>query len=192
MSALDDAPRIQPVDRAEWRDWLAGHHATGRGVWVVTYKKAAAKPSPAYEELICEALCFGWIDATARAVDAERTALYFCPRRKGSVWAATNKARVERLIAGGLMQPAGLAVIDRAVADGSWTALDRSESLSPPEELEAAFDRYPRSRAAFDAFPASARKQLIGWVDSAKRPETRERRADEAARRAQQGMRAFP
>jgi uncharacterized protein YdeI (YjbR/CyaY-like superfamily) len=192
MSALDSAPTIQPADRAEWRRWLADQHATCDGVWVAYFKKSARRDGIAYEELICEALCFGWVDATARTVDAERTALYFSPRRKGSVWAATNKARVEQLMAAGLMQPAGLAAIERAKADGSWTALDRSESLTPPDELEAAFDRFPGSRERFDAFPPGARKQLIGWVDSAKRTETRERRADETARQAQAGLRAYP
>lgn len=192
MSALDTAPTIQPADRLEWRAWLADQHATCDGVWVAYFKKSARRDGVAYEELICEALCFGWVDATARTVDAERTALYFSPRRKGSVWAATNKARVEQLMAAGLMQPAGLAAIERAKADGSWTALDRSESLTPPDELEAAFDRFPGSRETFDAFPPGARKQLIGWVDSAKRAETRERRADETARQAQAGIRAYP
>ena len=133
-----------------------------------TSRKSARRPGPAYEDLIEEALCFGWIDGTLRPVDEQRTSLYFCPRRKGGIWAASNKARVERLRAAGLMTAAGEAVIARAIADGSWTILDRSEALELPDELAAALARRPGGREAFDALAASTRKQLIYHVDSAK------------------------
>ena len=190
MAALDDAESIQPTSRAEWRQWLADHHDSSPGVWVITYKKNAAKAGPTYEDLVLEALCFGWIDSTARRVDEERTKLYLCPRRRGGGWAATNKARIERLEADGLIMPAGRAVIEQAMADGSWTKLDGSESLTVPRELRAALRRYPGSTKEFNGFPAGVRKQLIFWVDDAKREETKAKRADEIARLAQQGIRA--
>jgi len=183
-----DAEQVEFTTRDGWRAWLTERHDTSTGAWVVYFKKSAREAGPTYEDLIEEALCFGWIDGTARSVDERRTSLYFCPRRKGSVWAASNKARVERLIAGGRMAPAGLAAIQRAKADGSWTILDRSESLTVPGELASAFARHPGSREAFDAFPPSTRKQLISWVDSAKRPATTQRRTEEIARLAQQGI----
>ena len=186
----DDAEHVQFEKRSQWRTWLKRHHATSSGVWVITYKKAANKPSPTYEELVLEALCFGWIDSKPGKVDDERTKLYFCPRKKGSGWAATNKARIEILEAEGLMTPAGRALIDQAKADGSWSKLDRSEGNVIPPALEAAFPAYPGSRENFDAFPPGIRKQLIFWVDDAKREETRDRRADEIARLAQQNIRA--
>ena len=114
-------------------------------------------------------------------MDDERTSLYFCPRRQGGGWAATNKARIERLRIDGLMTEAGEAVIARAVADGSWTILDRSEALELPDELAAALARRAGGIDAFNALSASMRKQLIYQVDSAKRPETRERRAEDIA-----------
>jgi uncharacterized protein YdeI (YjbR/CyaY-like superfamily) len=190
MGALDDAPDVHCASRAEWRAWLKAHHATSKGVWAVYYKKSSPGPSPDYEELVLEALCFGWIDSIARRVDDRRTKLYFCPRKKGSVWAATNKARIEQLLAQGLMTRAGQAVIDQAKADGSWNSLDQSESLSEPPDLVKAFRAYPGSRAEWKAFPPGVRKQLIYWLTSAKTPGTRARRADEIARLAQQGIRA--
>ena len=187
---LADAEPVEFATRAQWRRWLERNHATSSGARVTYYKKSAGRPGPAYEDLIEEALCFGWIDGAARSVDDQRTSLYFCPRRKGSGWAATNKARIERLVADGRMRPAGLAAIERAKADGSWTTLDRSESLTVPEELVQAFAEHPGSADAFNSFPPGARKQLIYRVDSAKRAATRARRADEIARLAQQGIRA--
>jgi uncharacterized protein YdeI (YjbR/CyaY-like superfamily) len=191
MAAHDDAAHIQPASRDEWRSWLEENHETCPGVWVITYKKSAGRPGPTYEDLVLEALCFGWIDSRPGRVDAHRTKLYLCPRRKGSGWAATNKARIAMLVERGLMTPAGQAVIDAAKADGSWTTLDASETLSVPAELNAAFRRHPGSRRAFNAFPAGIRKQLIFAVTSAKRADTKRRRADEIASKAQRGERAF-
>jgi uncharacterized protein YdeI (YjbR/CyaY-like superfamily) len=177
-----DAERVEFATRQGWRDWLHANSESSPGVFVVYFKKSARQTGPVYDDLIEEALCFGWIDGTARSVDDLRTSLYFCPRRRGGMWAASNKARVERLRAAGLMTAAGEAVIERAVADGSWTILDRSEALELPEELAASLARRPGGREAFDALRPGARKQLIYQVDSAKRPETRERRAEEIAR----------
>lgn len=177
MGKHDDAERIQFDTRKAWRAWLTAHHGTSTGLFVIYYKKSARKPGPSYDDLIEEALCFGWVDGTLRTVDDERTSLWFCPRRKGSVWAASNKARVERLSADGAMTPAGLAAIERAKADGSWSILERSDALTPPPELISAFAAHPGSAAAFEALSPGARKQLIYQVDSAKRAETRERRA---------------
>jgi uncharacterized protein YdeI (YjbR/CyaY-like superfamily) len=177
----DEAERHAFSSRAQWRAWLDRHHDTSPGVFVVYPKKSAGLPGPTYEDLIEEALCFGWIDGTLRSVDEQRTSLYFAPRRIGSMWAASNKGRVERLREAGLMTAAGEAVITRAVTDGSWTILDRSEALELPDELAAALARRPGSAEAFEALPASTRKQLIYQVDSAKRTDTRVRRAESIA-----------
>src|SRR6476469_11269592 len=121
--------RVQPDSVAAWRAWLAEHHTRGTGIWLVTGRAGSAGPKISYEESVEQALCFGWVDSKGRSLDAERTMLWFAPRKRGSGWARTNKERIERLTAGGLMSPAGLAVIDAAKADGSWTLLDDVEDL---------------------------------------------------------------
>ena len=100
---------VQLNDRATWRRWLERNHATKTGVWLVTFKKSAGKPRIDYEAAVEEAICFGWIDSRSKAVDAERTSLYFTPRRPTSDWTEGNIARYERLEAQGLMTPAGRA-----------------------------------------------------------------------------------
>ena len=97
MSALDDAPLLQPEDRAAWRAWLEANHATVRGVWLVMWRARARRTGLDYEAAIEEALCFGWVDGTAGRVDEERGKLYFAQRKPRSGWAAMNKARSERL-----------------------------------------------------------------------------------------------
>lgn len=185
-----DAPLFHPRSREEWRAWLQQHHATATGVWLVTWRRGAGEAALDYEAQVEEALCYGWVDGTAGTVDERRSRLYFSPRRPGSGWAATNKARVERLIAEGRMQPAGLAVIERARADGSWTLLDSVERLEVPDDLAAALAANPAAGANFGAFPPSARKQLLAWVVTARRPDTRARRVAEVVEAAARNERA--
>ncbi len=185
MSVLDDAPLVQPDDRAAWRAWLDANHATARGVWLVSWRpRSGRRPGVDYEAAIEEALCFGWVDSTGGHLDDERGKLYFAPRKARSPWAASNKARVERLIAEGRMTPAGLAAIDRAKANGSWEVLDGAERLEVPDDLAAALDARPPAAANFAAFPPSTRKMLLGWVALAQRPETRATRVAKVAEAA--------
>lgn len=187
--AMDDRERFQPADRAAWRAWLAEHHDTSPGVWVVTWKRSAGRPVLPYEDLVEEALAYGWIDSTARGLDADRTMLHFGPRRVGSGWSRPNKVRIERLLAAGLMAPPGLAALERARADGSWTLLDEVEDLVVPPDLAAALDRHPGAAAAWEALPPSARKVALTRLVQAKRPGTRTARVEDIARRTAAGER---
>ena len=190
MSALDDAPLVHADDRATWHAWLEANHATARGAWLVTWRPRTGRAYLDYEAAIEEALCFGWVDSTAGHFDDDRGKLYFAPRKPRSGWAATNKARIERLIADGRMAPAGLAAIERAKANGSWELLDSVERLEVPDDLAVALDRVPPAAANFAAFPPSARKMLLAWVAMARRPETRATRIAEVAQAAARNERA--
>lgn len=173
----------------QWRAWLAEHHGSGvDGVWLVMWRPATGRPRVTYEEAIEEALCFGWVDSMSGPVDAERSRLWFTPRRAGSPWSRTNKERVARVEADGRMTDAGRAVVERARADGSWTYLDQVEALVVPDDLAAALGALPGARERWDAFTAAARKAALRWVLDARRPATREARVAETARLAQQGV----
>jgi uncharacterized protein YdeI (YjbR/CyaY-like superfamily) len=117
----DAYPQVEVESRAELRRWLEEHHATSTGIRLVTYKKADPRYLP-YEHVVEEALCFGWIDSKARRVDELRTSLVLTPRKTRSNWSPPNRERVERLLAAGLMEPAGRAAVERAKADGTWGA----------------------------------------------------------------------
>ena len=196
MSALDDAPLVRADDRATWRAWLEANHAGTRGAWLVLWRprSARARSGPAvldYEGAVEEALCFGWVDSTGGAIDDERTRLYFAPRKPRSGWAATNKARIERLIEEGRMAPAGSAAIEQAKANGSWEILDSAERLEVPDDLAAALAALPTAALNFGVFPPSARKQLLTWVAFAVRPETRAKRVRRIAEAAARNERAL-
>lgn len=161
-------------------------------MWLVTGRPGSDLPRLDYEAAMEEALCFGWIDGQASTVDERRSKLYFAPRRAGSPWSRYNKARVERVIAAGSMTEAGLAVIERAKADGSWAVFDSVGRLELPAELEQALAGQPSARANWDAWPASVRRQLLASIVLAKRPETRVRRIAKAAEMAARDERPGP
>ena len=175
--ATHNRETLMPETRAAWRRWLTRNHATSPGVWLVYYKKHAATANRlTYETALLEALCFGWIDSRIQPLDKDRSRQMFSPRRPRSIWSAPNKARVVQLIAQGLMKPAGQAAIDAAKTNGSWDQLDAAESLEVPADLRRELRRNAPARRNFEALSAWARKRLLGWIHSAKRPETRQRR----------------
>ena len=188
--ARDDAPLVHAEDRAAWRAWLEANHASASGAYLVSWRRGHG-PSVPYEEAVEEALCFGWIDSSGGNLDERRSKQYFAPRKPRSGWAATNKARVERLIAAGLMTPAGLAAIERARENGSWTLLDDVERGVIPEDLSAALAAHPPAAENFDAFPRSTKRMLLERVAQARRPETRAARILEIATLAARNERAF-
>lgn len=174
---------LAPGSRAEWRAWLQERPDRTEGVWVAYPKKSAQLTGPSYDDLVEEALCFGWIDGQGAKGDNDRTLNWFSPRRKGGIWARSNKERVERLVAAGVMTERGLAVIEAAKEDGSWAQYDDVEALVVHDDLAEALDATAGAREAFAALPQSHQREYLWWVYEAKRPETRVRRIAETVRR---------
>lgn len=189
-----DLPRVPVSSRLAWRRWLEHNADTSAGVWAVTTKKAHLAPGQAFvsaQDLNEECLCFGWVDSKPGRVDTTRTALLCTPRKPGSSWSKVNKDRLERLLAGGMVTPRALAVIEAAKTDGSWSRLDDVDALVVPEDLAAALADRPPARAHFDAFPPSARRGILEWILNAKRPATRSARVEKTVELARQNIRAL-
>jgi uncharacterized protein YdeI (YjbR/CyaY-like superfamily) len=173
--------------REVWRAWLEQHHATSAEIWLVLGKKDSGVQTVTLDEATEEAVCFGWVDSIMKRLDERTSALRFTPRKPKSVWSQSNVDRVRRLTAQGKMTPAGLAAVAAGKASGQWAAAtQRDVLLAPPAELEAAFATRPGTRDGFARLPDSLKKQLIYWVASAKREETRRRRIDEVIRRSEE------
>jgi len=164
---------------AAWEAWLAEHHADSDGIWVKFAKKGSGIPTVVYQEAVHEALRYGWIDGHTKRVDDDWYIQRFTPRRARSRWSKINCAKAEALIASGQMQPAGLAEVERAKADGRWeAAYDAPSTATVPDDLRAALDADPEASAFFETLDSNNRYAILHRLQEAKKPETRVRRIE--------------
>lgn len=177
-----------PASREEWRNWLKENHSSSQSVWLVQYKQKSARPSISWSDSVEEALCFGWIDSTRNTIDEEQFVQFFCKRKPTSNWSKINKAKVERLIATGMMGEAGFKSIEIAKKNGSWSILDEVEELVIPEDLAEAFQSQSGAEDYFIGLSKSVKKMMLQWIVLAKRPETRQKRITEIVEHAAQKL----
>jgi uncharacterized protein YdeI (YjbR/CyaY-like superfamily) len=187
---LDDLVRVEVRDRQAWRDWLSEHYEQSESIWLVSYKKHTAYYL-SYDAIVEEALCFGWIDSLPRKLDDERTMLLLSPRKPKSVWSKLNKTRVAELMAQQLIMPAGLAKIEQAQKDGSWTFLDDVEALIIPPDLSAVLAANSEAESYFEKFSPSAKKGILQWIKMAKQQKTRQQRIEKTVAMAAQNLKSF-
>ena len=162
---MGELRRVRPKSRKAWRDWLEKNHASSRGVWLVYAKKHTGLPSLTYNDAVEEALCFGSIDSKINPIDDAFYMQVFTPRKPESAWSALNKARVERLLAAGLMAAAGLAMVKAAKESGTWNARKHVEELNIPPDLEKAIKANPdasRHWASYSRKSAERRALPLG------------------------------
>jgi uncharacterized protein YdeI (YjbR/CyaY-like superfamily) len=160
--------------RPSWRRWLAAHGASSPGVWVVRYKPHTGVKSMSYEDLVREALCFGWIDSLVKRLDENRYAIKVTPRRATSRWSDSNRRRWKELQAAGLLAAPGLAAAPTADRYGP-----KPKVPELPAYIRAAFKTQPRAWTYFQTLSARNRRDFVVWIHTAKRAETRERRIRE-------------
>jgi uncharacterized protein YdeI (YjbR/CyaY-like superfamily) len=177
-------------NRKTWRCWLEKNNDKEKSVWLIMYRKNAAKKSVNYAEAVEEALCFGWIDSKANKRDEESFYQFFTRRNLKSNWSRVNKERVAKLIDDRLMTSRGLETIELAKRNGTWTALDKIENLELPIDLKKALKQNAEAAKYFDAFPRSVKKGILEWIQNAKKEETREKRIKETVSLALKNIRA--
>ena len=164
---------------SEFRQWLAKNHRQPEGIWLRIFKKDSGEASVTYAEALDEALCFGWSDGQKRPYDELSWRQRFTRRRPKSGWSRINTERAERLIAAGRMKPAGQAQIDAAKNDGRWTAAYDSQSRATfPADLLAALDQNAKAKAFFESLNGANRYAIAYRLQTAKRPETKQRRME--------------
>ncbi|MDI9409523.1 MAG: YdeI/OmpD-associated family protein [Candidatus Pacebacteria bacterium] len=159
--SIETVATICPTSREEWRDWLAAHHQTEDAIWLVYFKKSSGKPSLSWSDAVSEALCFGWIDSVKKTIDQDSYRQYFCKRKATSGWSRINKDKVAELQAAGLMAAAGLASVERAKENGSWTHLDSVEAMVIPDDLAAEFLLHPTAKTVFAKMSKTNQKQHL-------------------------------
>ncbi|MCZ8080598.1 MAG: YdeI/OmpD-associated family protein [Rhodobacteraceae bacterium] len=185
-----DAPILTIRTRADMRTWLAANHATHGSVWLATYKKHHPDYL-AYEPVVEELLCWGWIDSVTRTLDADLSMILISRRNPKSAWSAINKAHVLRARASGAMTAAGEALIATAQANGMWAFLDDVERLEVPPDLAAALE-LSGTTVFWTALPRSIKRGTLEWLKTAKTLETREKRIADITGSAAQNLRPSP
>ncbi len=159
------------VTPERWRAWLAKHHASESEVWLIFHKKHTGKRSVAYKDALDEALCYGWIDSLIKRIDDDRYARKFTPRKAESNWSSVNIKRYGELKAARRLAAPGLAR-----GPEGRPVVDSPRPTEVPAYIERTFRRDRKAWACFEALAPSYRRGYIGWIDSAKREETRNSR----------------
>ncbi len=155
--------------RPQWRAWLKKNHAKKKEVWLIYYKKASGKKRIPYEDAVKEALCFGWIDSTAKGIDDESWAQRFGPRRKGSPISPLNLEHIKKLLSEGKMTPAGMVHLtgngNTSNEDAHIELKKKHVKLIIPKDVLRALKKDPEVWKNFQAFPENYKRIRIGWLD---------------------------
>lgn len=162
---------------AEFRKWLRRSCGDSAELLVGFYKTDSGQPSLTWPESVDEALCFGWIDGVRKRVDDVSYTIRFTPRKPGSIWSSVNIRRARALIEQGRMTPAGLEAFTsrRASKSGVYSYEQRPDSLVEP--YAGTLARNVAARRFFERQAPSYRRAATWWVISAKKEETRLKRA---------------
>jgi len=186
---LKDLQTLDLTTGAAWRRWLRANHRREPGVWLVYYKRHTKRPRIPYQDALEEALCFGWIDALVRTVDADRYAQKWTPRRDGSGWSKINRALAQKLIEQGRMTKAGLEKLGPDPANPPRARAPAVVTAAPPEFTQA-LRRNAKARTMFETLAPSYRSRYLRWIEDAKRDETRRRRIARVIELLSQGVKA--
>jgi uncharacterized protein YdeI (YjbR/CyaY-like superfamily) len=188
-----ELPTLSFATPRDYSDWLSGHHASSRGIWLRLARKGSGTASITYAEAIDVALAWGWIDGQKQSGDETSWLQKFTPRGAKSVWSKINREKALALIEAGAMQPAGLAEVERAKRDGRWdAAYDPPSRATVPDDLQAALVRNAKAAAFFRALDAKNRYAVLWRVQTAKKAETRQKRIAELVAMLARGEKVHP
>ena len=178
---------------ADFERWLDKHHASATVVWIKMAKKKSGLPSITWTEAVDVALCYGWIDGQSKSLGETYSLQRFTPRGKQSRWSKLNRERVARLTKAGRMQPAGIAEVRRAKADGRWAAAyDSAANARVPDDLAKALAKSAKAKKFFDSLSATNRFSILYRLQTAKKPETRARRLEKFIEMLNKGEKVQP
>jgi uncharacterized protein YdeI (YjbR/CyaY-like superfamily) len=184
---MDKVQHFYASSRKEWREWLEQNHENESAVWLV-FDKGPGR-SMSWQDIVEEALCFGWIDSRPGKVSETQSKIYVSKRKPKSVWSKINKEHVKRLINQGLMTPAGIKSIEISKSNGSWNALDLSDNLVYPSELKDIFKADQTAKTNFENFPVGTVRNTLQWIYDAKTQETRLKRIQQTFQAAKENIR---
>jgi len=180
MSATEnkrDAPTKSFASAGVWEKWLAANHAKSDGIWLRIFNKESGKKTITYAEALDEALCYGWIDGQKKKFDSDSWIQKFTPRRARSIWSKRNIEHIERLTNETRMKAAGLMAFEEAKNDGRLSdAYDSPSNSTTPDDFLELLEKNKKAKAFFDSLNKTNRYAITWRLQTAKKPETREKR----------------
>ncbi|WP_346238464.1 YdeI/OmpD-associated family protein [Niabella insulamsoli] len=180
MSKPDTLPTLEFKSAKSFATWLEKNHNKSGGLWMKIFKKDAGIKTISYTEALEVALCYGWIDGQKQKYDELAWLQKFCPRTARSIWSKVNIAHVERLINEAKMRPAGLEAVEKAKADGRWErAYDSPSKMTIPEDFLLELSKNKKAAAFFKGLNKTNLFSIGFRLQTAKRPETRQKRMKE-------------
>jgi len=181
------------ADAESFHAWLAQHHDTEDEVWIKIHKVGSGLPSITAKQAIDVVLCWGWIDAIRKGLDAQSFLQRYTPRGKRSIWSQINVDNVARLIAEGRMTPHGLVQVEAAQADGRWARAYRSgQAMKIPPDLQAAIDAEPKARAMLGKLSEQNRFALAFRVHQMKTEAGRKKKIESFVAMLKRGETIYP
>ena len=156
-------------DRSEWRDWLSSNFSSADEVWFVFPTKDSDEIGVTYNDAVEEALCFGWIDSTAKRLDDTHQVRRFTPRRDNSPYSRPNIERLIRLDSKGMIHPD---------IRPSVLPLIEAEYVFPKDIMKK-IQKDPEVLKNYLSFPEPYRRIRVAYIDAArKRPAEFRKRLD--------------
>jgi uncharacterized protein YdeI (YjbR/CyaY-like superfamily) len=174
---LNDIPIIPFKTPKEFERWLSKNHNELNGIWLNFFKMDSGIKSITYREALDEALCYGWIDGQAKPYDEKSWLQKFTPRRKKSIWSKRNTENIKRLTKAGKMKPAGIKEVEAAKADGRWQkAYDSQSNMTIPDDFLKLLSKNKKAKTFFESLNKTNLYSIAWRIQTAKKPETREKR----------------
>jgi uncharacterized protein YdeI (YjbR/CyaY-like superfamily) len=190
---LRDLKIVSFKSAQEWEKWLAKNHASSQGVWLKIFRKDSQTPSVHYPDALDEALCYGWIDGQKAAFDDKAWLQKFCPRQVKSAWSKINVGHAERLIQAGRMKPAGLEKIEAAKKDGRWSkAYHPQSSAKLPADFLREVNQNKKAKDFLKTLNRPNVYAIIYRLQTAKKPETRQKRISQFVEMLSKGEKLHP
>ena len=177
--ARTELPVRSFASEAAFEKWLQANHTHSPGLWLWFFKKSATRKALAHKGALDVALWYGWIDGQLKEFDNSSYLHKFTPRGARSVWSRLNRKHVERLTKESRMRPAGLAAVAAAKKDGRWDkAYDSSSNMKIPMDFLKALAKDKQAKAFFDTLNRANRYSITWRLQTAKKPETRQKRME--------------
>ena len=158
---MEISKTLYVTERKDWRAWLKNNYKTEKEIWLVYPRKATGKARITYNDAVEEALCFSWIDSTAKKLDEEHTAQRFSPRRPKAPYSQANIERLRYLVA--------KKKVIKEVAESLGNLLNEEFVIAP--DILKAIQANKEAWKNFQKFSDSYQRIRIAFIDGArKRP----------------------